>query len=341
MSKHKKINSDTAHRWCHQIGDYSEVKGGRLFFRGDTIYSYGEHFPIARHIKVKSSVAHDGFHRCILFTTRAYSVTTARHISEVSQAIPGGVTVFHVDNVRAGEDAESYPESATKQHQHNLDDYRERITNTAGNAKRARSNKNWYITRLDNLLNEHNGYIDFFQLKADHIFQGDPQIEQLLKNAKEASQREIEREKERKRQAEIRNQEDIQRWVAGKIDHFPFSVQRVYLRKDFSQGEQIVVTSKGAIVPLEHARKAFKVVQKCRERQKGFSPNGKTLHVGHYQIQSIDAEGNVRAGCHLIEWPQIEDFARKEGWLDATLEGDHPGEHLVVQDAINEAALHQ
>lgn len=348
MSKHKKINSDTVHRWANQIGDYSETKGGRLFFRGDTIYSHGEHFPIARYVKLPDAsggLDNPGFRYCILFTTRTYSVTTARHISEVSQAIPGDVTVFHVDNVRAGENAE-HPEDTAKQHQHNqhnLDDYQTRIVGLSCKAKRARCNKDLLLVNLHRTIAEHNNYIDFFGLSAKKITQDGKLVKNLVQEAEEARKRELEREKERERQTEIRSQVEIKEWESGESNRFPYWVKRVYLRK--ASYSRDLETSKGAIVPLEHARKAFKVVQKCRERQKGFSPNGKSLPIGHYVIEAIDAQGNVRAGCHLIDWPIIEGFARKEGWLDAeesaTLEGDHSGEHDVVQDAINEAALHQ
>jgi hypothetical protein len=338
MSKPKKINSDTIHLWVHQTQDYSEIKGGRLFFRGDTIYSYGNHFPIARHVNFPNEIP--GRH-CILFTTRTYSVTTARHISEVRRAIPDYLTsfaVFNVDNVRAGENAEHYPEDAVRQHLHNLHDYHERIADTAGKAKRARCYRDLYIERLDNLIKEHNGYIDFFKLDARHIERHDGLIAQLVKDAEEARKREREREKERERQAETRNQEDIQKWLDGETSCFPFSVQRIYLRKGPGA---VVTTSKGAIVPYAHARKAFQIAKRCHENLEELRANG-CLPVGDYRIEHIDTFGNVKAGCHTIYWEQIEDFARREGWLDSGESSDSiPGEHDVVVGAIEEAALHQ
>lgn len=52
-------------------------KGSHMFIEGDTIYSYGHHFPVARRHPEA------GF----LFNTEGYSNTTARHKREVSAAI--------------------------------------------------------------------------------------------------------------------------------------------------------------------------------------------------------------------------------------------------------------
>ena len=52
-----------------------------MYFTGDTIYSYGSHFPIAQ-----LTTAPNG-EDVLLFTTDTYSNTTTRHISYVQQGI--------------------------------------------------------------------------------------------------------------------------------------------------------------------------------------------------------------------------------------------------------------
>ena len=53
-----------------------ELNGSHFFIKGNTIYSYGFHFPIA--VKLK-----DGF----LFNCDRYSITTAKHKGLVKRAI--------------------------------------------------------------------------------------------------------------------------------------------------------------------------------------------------------------------------------------------------------------
>jgi len=78
----KNLGSDVAKVWLRQSQDYGQERsGGSFYFRGDTIYSYGSHFPIA-----KLTAAPNG-ESVILFTARTYSNTTARHIQAVQSAI--------------------------------------------------------------------------------------------------------------------------------------------------------------------------------------------------------------------------------------------------------------
>ena len=94
--------------------------GGRFYFVGDTIYSYGSHFPIARHVAHKGKAA-------VLFTTRSYSVTTAGHKCMVESACRH-LTVFHV--------ADLYGD-----HRKQVADYRKRFVGLVGTyAKRGNGN---------------------------------------------------------------------------------------------------------------------------------------------------------------------------------------------------------
>lgn len=75
-------------------------------------------------------------------------------------------------------------------------------------------------------------------------------------------------------------------------------------------------TSWGAEVPLAHAVRAFRFLKLCRDNGRPWKANGKTLPVGHFRIESIDAEGNFIAGCHAINWAEVELVARGLGLAD-------------------------
>ena len=85
-------NSNVAHLWAAQ--GKPGAKGSNLFFEGPTMFSYGHHFPIANIVPASGKRP-----RVILFTSRDYSVTTAKHKSCVYHAIPGSDTVFTVPHV--------------------------------------------------------------------------------------------------------------------------------------------------------------------------------------------------------------------------------------------------
>ena len=95
MARERKVypTSEIAHLWAHQSKPEARNPHGNFYFEGDTIYSYGRHFPIARHIE------HNG-KKAILFVDHGWSVTTAKHIGEVRGSIPRNVPVFEVGDVR-------------------------------------------------------------------------------------------------------------------------------------------------------------------------------------------------------------------------------------------------
>ena len=72
---------ELARVWLRQGQDTGRSPGERMCFIGDTIYSYGPHFPIARLFDAPNG------EQVILFTTDTYSRTTLTHIRAVSSAI--------------------------------------------------------------------------------------------------------------------------------------------------------------------------------------------------------------------------------------------------------------
>jgi hypothetical protein len=88
--RHIYSNHEIPHLWAHQAQDEARNSSSSFYFSGPTIYSYGSHFPIARH------VTNDGGERAILFTTASHSVTTTQHCSLVRRAIPAAVPAFDV-----------------------------------------------------------------------------------------------------------------------------------------------------------------------------------------------------------------------------------------------------
>src|SRR5215204_2054027 len=62
-----------AHLWANQSQAEARNSGRTFYFEGDTIYSYGGHFPIARIVQNKRG------DRAVLFNAASYSVTTSCH----------------------------------------------------------------------------------------------------------------------------------------------------------------------------------------------------------------------------------------------------------------------
>ena len=81
MARRKGLSHDeVAHRWAQNTeGDHAA--GFNMWFEGDTIYSYGRHFPIAR------LVTNEQGEKAVLFTTEVYGTSTAKHCTITRRAI--------------------------------------------------------------------------------------------------------------------------------------------------------------------------------------------------------------------------------------------------------------
>ena len=119
---------------------------GNFYFDGDTIYSYGSHFPIARHVKGKGGTS------AVLFTTKGYSATTAQHKAIVASACRH-LTTFHVADVRA------VPRE-------DFADYRQRFAALVGSYANARQRRPAILAEMRALTEEANGFAEFYGLKS-------------------------------------------------------------------------------------------------------------------------------------------------------------------------------
>lgn len=87
-------------------------------------------------------------------------------------------------------------------------------------------------------------------------------------------------------------------------------------------------TSQGADVPLTHAVKAFRMIKLCRDNARPWKSNGHRLPVGHFAVDWIGANGDFKAGCHLISWAEVERLSSLLGLDNVTAEDTttHAGE---------------
>ena len=102
----------------------------------------------------------------------------------------------------------------------------------------------------------------------------------------------------------------MQKWVDGETDYLcqqSYGPIRLRIKGDELQ------TSRGARVPLDHAVKAFRIIKRLHDKGQAYERNGHTIHLGHFALDAIDPQGNVTAGCHQVEWPEIERVATIAG----------------------------
>ena len=175
----------------------------------------------------------------------------------------------------------------------------------AQNYTRARTNKPWILGNLRALVDEANRFAQFFALRSRLSLPDDTAA--MVAECKAIEQREQTRKQ--REQAKQRKEaiERAQQWVRGEIDYLPPSHVYTPIRLRIKGDE--LQTSRGARVPLTHATKAFRLIKRLHDDGQSYQRNGHTIHLGHFALDAVDHQGNVTAGCHQVEWAEIERIA--------------------------------
>ena len=288
------------HLWFHKVQDSARNSNHSFYFEGPTIFSWGSHFPIATHVT-------RGKKNAVLFTEKNYSVSTSGHKSATRSAIPEGTTVFHVEDVFRED------RYASNSHAVNLKSYVERVERHLAKCARARGSysKQWEHERAASLRQEAREYAKFFHLPLPKIAPI-PALDSdgLAKlKASEAQKSAEKAAKEKARKAELVKQEAeaLAKWRAHEIQTCGFYNSPIALRitKDKSELE----TSRGARIPVSHALRGLRFVREVVKRGEEFQTNGHKFPLGVYQIDRIETDGTVKAGCHVIALAEIERIA--------------------------------
>jgi hypothetical protein len=291
----KYTNHALYHAFAHQTDTDAQNANGSMFIDGDTVFSYGRHFPMARHAQPN----------IILFTTDSYSNTTAKQLSQLGGAIPPSKTVFRVVDVLAND------ESA---HLANFKDYISRYIELLEQASRARNNKEWLLDQAHTLAARANSYAYNFDVKHAPINTDGIDLDSIKEvvTARKAEEKKQAEKLERKKQREQAKQ--IKAWQNCEPNTRAPSTNKVYLRIVKSTNDILcdnIQTSKGAQIPVNDAPHLWNMVTTCRKEKQTFIPDDKFIkYAGNYNLNKIDSKGNLSVDCHYIEYDQIKRLAK-------------------------------
>lgn len=309
-------NKEIPHKWAHATQDHA--RGSNLSFQGDTLYSYST--PIARIYRRRRLDV------LVLFSDHNYSATTAKHLSYARRAT-SHLTCVEVPRYVIGCQSSNrrYTRSVSEKDDHaanvaHLIDKLEAIHKVAGRAKQRR-NVEWQQEEAEHAHKALADYLIFFGIRRKMPLM--PSFAAALERAERIEKPDPVRDAKRFKAREQREAR-LAALIAGAAQHwrdtggYPASLKRadimrregVLLRVDGAD----ILTSMGARVPLAAAPMVWNLVQRARS-QGGFEPTRALgrLKIGDYPLDRIDADGTLRAGCHVIPYAELELLAVKLG----------------------------
>lgn len=306
-------NQQLAHIWAQN--EKHDVKGNNMFIKNAIIYSYGEHFPMAKWIENKNGDF------AALVTSDKCSVSTSKHQSYVNRAIATDTTVFHVP-LEGTSSTLTY--DWRKLIPTFINHYKTQLKKQRDVVLSANKRKDVELTAYDHLHTEANNFNEFVGRKATYKYDfvlaahvNQWRIEQQRKeeqrNTPEAVAKREQAAAKRMQLKIAKQQIAIEEWKNGtSLSHLSDSYNLpIYLRVHNNRIE----TSRGAEFPIEHAIKAFPIINKARAANVplNFRELDKKPHLGHFTIDYVEANGDVIAGCHKVAFEEIERIAKQLG----------------------------
>ncbi len=279
-------HAELAHQFAHQLTENARTTNNSMFIDKDTIYSYGRHFAIAKHVNGK-----------VLFTTRRYSNTTAKHIRHVLNACN------HLDRIYCYDPSES-PRL-------NFEAMLKEIKGCLLGLDKAKKPEN-YIEPAKRVLNRAEQYAEFMGVPVP------AELTDLIKSAETGeykiylageSARIAKEKKEREELQAKHDKKALSQWrkFKGETRLYNRIGDRDYLRYN---GKRIQ-TSQGVEIPVEVAKRAHNWILSTI---KAGGCNGTCEYmILDFKVTAVTPE-LVTIGCHKLEIGEIKSIAKLLNW---------------------------
>lgn len=267
-----KSNYDIAHDFAHGA-TRGETATGNMYIWNDKIYSYGHHFCIAKRVGPGT----------ILFTTRSYSPTTAKHINCVWGA------TRHMHRI------ECYDPSET--HEENQRHYLEEIKELLPSLAKARKPEKW-IHEIQIVCERAKKYCEFFGIKMDKDLAMFVNSEDLNKT-NEAYEAELKRRAFREHKLLMKKKrEQLEKWhnfegsdCVGGLDY-----------QELRCNARRIETTMGVKIPYDIAREFYEKLKS------GAIKVGDKLF--YYAVRRMD-RNEIAIGCHTFKRRYLMDFGKR------------------------------
>lgn len=287
---------EVIHKFSNETQLVGRNQQGNVFFEDKSLYSYGHHYEMARHVLGKKG------EKVVFLNDHSSSVTTEKHKSWTRQAVPA--------------DRVSFPVLS-------FDCYGVNLLHIIGKSKSALDSatraRNYKLSHLGTAKREKATAIEYFKLFSDRIgtdtvkiykaflkkwnekqFQLDL-IDGQAKKDKADQQREVANQERQAKQELYRierarsDQENLDRWKLGENIQTRFSYHsQAFLRV---KGEQ-VETSQGARVSVKAARVLYKLIVAGKEIR--------TFDLEGFKVIGLTDEGqSLKVGCHTVPLTEI------------------------------------
>jgi hypothetical protein len=277
-------NENLAHLWANKEQSKGRNASGSMYFNNDSIYSYGTHFCIARHLNEDT----------ILFTTRSYSNTTSKQVRIVRNA------ASHLNRVYC-----PYPEANANEV--NFTYWLKEARNLTDKLIKAKKPEK-YTLQLKQTLAECTKYCEALNVEIPEeltLICCIADYEDLKAFIEKEKAIILAKEKQAKIEALKAAKKSINNFRAFKMyQSYNINTGLSYLR--FNTETQRIETSQRVEIPVLIAQKFYNSI-------KGKKAMIEPIEIMNYKLLNIDSKV-IHVGCHKIEHKEINKIAKLLNW---------------------------
>ena len=287
----KVVNNETvAHLWANEQQTEAYSPNRSFYFNSNTIYSYGGHFAIAKHI------TNDKGEKAILFTTRGYSNTTAKHINFTYRAIPYKDSVIYCPD----------PNATVNDNIFYWDNLIGGIYKCLANAKKPEK----YLAELSKLNEQIKKYLSFMGVDMPEAIRVKLEITtkaESIEAVNKANEIKAANEAKKAKEQEAGIKKQIKQFKNFK--RFSFYNGLAYLR--YNKDTNRIETSQRIEIPLEAAKRLYKAIKTALiDINNPTQEILENLNVLSYKVKNVQRDF-IEVGCHRIEIKEINRIAKQ------------------------------
>lgn len=316
-----KNTAEAVHAWACRHSDDGRNPNSSVYFVGLTIFSYGSHFPMARHVSFND----------VLLTYDTYSTTTNKHQHEVWRAVSHKNTIYVHDvedplgtggvasTIAA---AESLLKTAAKRRSKDKAGYDihsawQRVENLYEIAAMPDFKADWKA--LPPLAKRRLGATRKL-IAACKVDLASAMAK--MTEAEKAAQKKAKAKKEKARKAQVAEVEVmLADWLVGlrKDTNGRRRVRDILGTDGLRLGDTglTVTTTQGLVVPAEDCRRAWPLIQRVyRAQDEKVVPielfrdaTTDKPRFGNFELSRIEKDGTVVVGCHRFSRWMVEHLA--------------------------------
>jgi hypothetical protein len=269
--------SELCHKWANQEQESGRTSNGTMFFNGSTIYSYGHHFPIAKHI------VNEQGQRAVLYTERNYSNTTAKHKSHVWMSCKNDNIIYCAN-----------PESS---HANNFNYWLNTADLHAASKLKTARKPEIYLNTLSIIESKAVKYAEFFGIEIPESLKAVLSIKDksdYLQYQYKANELYKIEEQKRLKEQKKKFVDELQNWLC-------FETSRIYTpyKYDFLRiNDNRIETTQAVQIPLELGKRLYQSI-----KNKSLKVGDKVLN---YSVNEIGNE--IKIGCHTFKQSYLLKF---------------------------------